>query len=46
MGLEEGVWVLEIRFPGLGAWCSLSKHFADFSVQDLCLNWSAFIFSV
>lgn len=26
------------------SWCILSKSFEDFSIQDLCLNWPAFIF--
>ena len=26
------------------AWCSLSKDFEVYSIQELCLNWRAFIF--
>lgn len=26
------------------SWCTLSKLFKDFSIQDLYLNWHAFIF--
>lgn len=26
------------------AWCTLAKEFKDYSIQERCLNWRAFIF--
>lgn len=34
----------EIARLNASSWCSLSSSFADFSIQDLCLDWRAFIF--
>ena len=31
--------------PTCFSWCSLSKLFGDFLIQDICLNWNVFITS-
>lgn len=41
-------WFVRFEIAQLNAssWCTLSRTFEDFSMQDLNLNWQAFIFPV
>ena len=42
---KNGIWVdiIEISKRNAAAWCSSNAEFKDYSIQDICLNWTAFI---
>ena len=35
--------IVEIFKRNAAAWCSSNAEFKDYSIQDICLNWTAFI---
>ena len=40
---RDWVDIVEISKRNAAAWCSSNAEFKDYSIQDICLNWTAFI---